>query len=102
MNNDFNSILKSLQNVEPATNKPFLATRVKAAIANQQTNFKLLGIQKWITKPVFALIIIAVIVFTNAWAINQSNDDTDTDDTIANVDYSAEVNNIWMENTNNK
>jgi hypothetical protein len=98
--NNINDILNSIEGLQPASPKPFLTTRVQAAIANKKNNNVYI---QWLTKPTIAFSIIVLITFANVLTINQNNDDeNDTDDTITNNDYTALEDNIWTETNFNK
>jgi hypothetical protein len=93
-------VLNSISNIEAATPKPFLATRVKAKLYNTPTNWsdKLVGI---ITKPVFAIATLLLIFGINAMLLMNNNTEEekmDIEESLVSTNLSI-TNNIedWTE-----
>ncbi len=102
--NKIEEILNSVNGLQAATPKPFLATRVNAAINNATNTANNTSILQWLTKPAIAFSIIVLVITINFFAVQQNNDDitdVDMEETIANNDINELSGNIWNDNNLN-
>jgi hypothetical protein len=65
--------LNSLDNIQRAASPPFFYTRFKAGIERKRNEWA--GIAGFISRPVFALAMICVVLFVNSWILYKNDDE---------------------------
>jgi hypothetical protein len=66
--------LNSLDGIRRAEPKPYFFTRLKARISSREGEWG--RIAGFISRPVFALAMICVVLFVNTWIVFEKGDDT--------------------------
>lgn len=64
--------LESLDGMQRATPSPYFYTRLRARMGREESGWN--GIAVLISRPLFALCMIAVVLFVNTWIVLRSND----------------------------
>lgn len=68
--------LESLDGIQRATPQPYFYTRLKARLTREEKEWG--GITGFISRPVYALAMICVVLLINTWAVVRDNSDPTT------------------------
>jgi hypothetical protein len=92
--NKIDSVLNSLDGIRRATPTPYFFTRLQARMAKGEKEWG--GLIGFISKPVYALAMVCIVLSINTWIVFK-----DTDDTLpANVFSTANANDLPEEEYN--
>ena len=73
MENKIDSVLNSLDGIRRASREPYFFTRLQARMAKGERDWGLVG---FISRPVYALAMLCIVISVNTWIVFKDTDDT--------------------------